>query len=215
MANTTKAHTRYYLNSGDSIPGVTTVLQILNKPGLVIWANRLGLEGHDSSKYRDKMADIGTIGHLMIMHYLNKTTPDLTGFSQQDIDTAENCLLSFFEWEKGHTIEPMILEVPLSSDVYGYGGTPDFIGLVDGQLELLDFKTGKAIYNEYFYQLAAYRQLASERGYKLNRARILRIGRDESEGFEERLILKFDNEFQLFLHCLSIYNLLKTMNRRL
>ena len=59
-------------------------------------------------------------------------------------------------------------------------------------------------------------QIMIEQGYKdLNRARILRFGKDDNSGFEDRLITKFDNEFQLFLHCLSIYNLLKTMKRRL
>jgi len=78
-------------------------------------------------------------------------------------------------------------------------------------LELLDFKTGKGIWPEYFYQLAAYRQLAKEQGHKIEHARILRIGREENEGFEERLATRFDNEFKLFTHCLSIYNLLKIM----
>ncbi len=208
-----KAHTRYYLNTGDMVPGVTTVLNVLNKPFLVVWANKLGLQGIDSTKYRDKMADIGTIAHLLVMTHLNKTTPDLKEFSQADIETANNCMKSFYEWEKVHKLEPVILETPLSSDIYGYGGTPDFIGLVDGQLELLDFKTGSGIYPEMFYQLAAYRQLAGERGHKINRARILRIGRDNSEGFEERLVTSLDMEFDLFLHCLSIYNLQKALKR--
>ena len=161
------------------------------------------------------MADIGTITHLMIMSYLTKTKLDLTEYSQQDISTAENCMLSFYEWEKTHKLEPLVVEIPLISDIYGYGGTPDFIGFVNGRPEILDFKTGNGIWHEYFYQVAAYRQLAHEKGYKIEHARILRIGRDNNEGFEERLITQFDNEFQLFLHCLAIYNLLKVMKRRL
>jgi hypothetical protein len=213
--NNIKVHTRYYINTGDSVPGVTTVLSVLAKPALVIWANKLGLQGIDSNKYKDKMASIGTLAHLMIMCYFRKTTPDLSEFSQQEIDKANNCLKSFYEWEKQHKLEPLVVETPWTSDIYRYGGTPDFVGLIDGQLELVDFKTGSGIYNDYLYQVAAYRQLAIERGHKVERARILRIGRDDNEGFEERQILKFDHEFQLFLHCLSIYNLLKVMKRNL
>ncbi|KKN27710.1 hypothetical protein LCGC14_0861860 [marine sediment metagenome] len=209
----TKAHTRYYSRQGDGLPGVTTVLNILNKPFLVKWANNLGLQGIDSTKFRDKMANIGTITHLMILTHLTKGTLDLTEYSQQDISTAENCMLSFLEWEKTHKLDPIIVEVPLASDTYGYGGTPDFIGLINGRLELMDFKTSKAIYAESAYQLAAYRQLAKEQGHEVEHARILRIGRDENEGFEERLITRFDKEFQLFKHCLSIYNLQKEMKR--
>jgi len=208
-----KVHTQYYINTGDSVPGVTTVLGILAKPALIVWANKLGLKGIDSTRYKDKMADIGTITHLLIMHHLKKTTPDLSEYSQHDIDIAGNCMKSFYEWEKIHKLEPLMIETPLSSDIYGYGGTPDYIGLVDGKLELMDFKTGNGIYPEYLYQLSAYRQLAKESGHEINRARILRIGRDDNEGFEERLTVKFDLEFQLFLHCLSIYNLQKVMKR--
>jgi len=209
----TKAHTQYYLNTGDGVPGVTTVLNVLSKPALVKWANNLGLKGIDSTKYKDKMADIGTITHAMIMGYLTKTPQDFSEYSQQDIKTAENCMLSFYEWEKSHKLEPLIVEVPLVSDIYGYGGTPDFIGLVNGRLELIDFKTGNGIWPEYFYQMAAYRQLAKEHGHELKHARILRIGRDENEGFEERLTTKFDLEFKLFLNCLSIYNIQKELKR--
>lgn len=213
--NSTKVHTQYFSKQGDQVAGVTTILQILSKPQLLNWAWECGLKNLDYRKIRDKAGGVGTITHLLVMHHLKNTTPDLSEYSQQDIDTAQNCMKSFYEWEKAHKLEPIMLEFPLVSDIYGYGGTPDFVGLVDGQLEIIDFKTGNAIYNDYLYQVSAYRQLAIERGYKVNRARILRIGRDDNEGFEERLITKFEHEFQLFLHCLSIYNLLKTMKRSL
>lgn len=213
--NSTKAHTQYYLNTGDSVPGVTTVLAILAKPALIIWANRLGLQGIDSTKYKDKMANIGTLAHLMVLCHFKNVKPELSEFSQQEINSANNCMKSFYEWEKQHKLEPIIIESPLVSDIYGYGGTPDFVGLVDNQLEVIDFKSGSGIYPEYIYQTAAYRQLAIEQGHKVNRARILRIGREDNEGFEERQILKFDLEFETFLHCLSIHNLLKAMKRNL
>lgn len=212
----TKVHTQYYLNTGDSIPGVTTVLGIMAKPALVAWANKLGLQGIDSTKFRDKAADVGTITHLLIMGHLTHKDIVLTEYAQQDIDTANNCMMSYLEWEKAHKVEPILVETPLSSDKYGYGGTPDCLAMVNGELELIDFKTSNGIWNDYFYQLAAYRQLCIEHGHKeLNRARILRFGKDSNSGFEDRLIFKFDDEFELFLHCLSIYNLLKAMKRRL
>ena len=211
----TKVHTRYFNCNGDRLPGVTTVLGVLDKPALMYWAWQCGMNGQDFRKVRDTAASIGTIAHLMVMCHLSGKTPDLSIYSQADIDIADNCLLSFYEWEKTHKLEPIYLEVPLASDVYGYGGTPDFFGRVNGELELIDFKTSKAIYDINYYQLAAYRQMIKERGYEFNRARVLRIGRDANEGFEERLITSFNNEFLLFKHCLDIYNLLKVMKRKL
>lgn len=212
----TKAHTQYYLNTGDSVVGVTTALSILAKPALVAWSNKLGLQGIDSNKVKNQAGDVGTITHLLIMAHLTKTEIDLTEYSQQDIATAQACLKSYLEWEKSHQVEPLIVEKPLVSDIYGYGGTPDCLAKVNGELELIDFKTSNAIWNDYYYQLSAYRQLCIEQGYKdLKRARILRFAKDDSGEFEDRLITKFDHEFELFLHCLSIWNLLKVMKRKL
>ena len=60
-------------------------MNVLDKPALVIWANRLGLQGIDSTKDKEKMANIGTLAHLMVMHYFKNTTPDLSEFRQQEI----------------------------------------------------------------------------------------------------------------------------------
>jgi len=201
-----KAHIRYELPDGTKVPGVTTVLGVLNKPALVIWANRLGLQGIDSSKYRDEMADIGTLAHQMIIDHFNKIATDTSDYSETQIDLAENCLLSFYEWEKGHDIKVIMAEAPLVSEL-GFGGTIDCYCMLDGVATLLDFKTGKAIYPEMFYQLAAYAELLRERGYLVSASRILRIGRDNDEGFEERTVGKLDKQWEMFAHCLAIYNL--------
>jgi hypothetical protein len=95
----------------------------------------------------------------------------------------------------------------LISEKYGYGGTIDFLCYLDGVLTLVDFKTSKAIYDEMLLQLCAYVKLLQENGYDIKQAKILRIGRDESEGFEERTITKFTHRFKIFRHCLRIYQL--------
>jgi hypothetical protein len=167
------------------------------------------MKGIDYRKFRDDKADIGTLAHQMIVDYFNKVETDTSEYSKGQIDLAENCLLSFWEWEKGHKIEVIMAEAPLISTEYGYGGTIDCFCNLDGQPTLLDFKTGKAIYPEFFYQLAAYEQLLAEAGKLIDGTRILRIGRDADEGFEERSVGKLDKQFEIFKHCLAIYNLKK------
>jgi len=188
MGNKTQAHQRYKNADGKVVPGVTTILGVKNKPALVKWANNLGLQGIDSSKYRDKMADIGTLAHAMVEAYLKGEQADTSEYSTDDISKAENAVLSFHEWEKHHTIKPLLLEGQLVSEVFQYGGQIDFYGWVDGELTLLDFKTGKAIYPEMFIQLAAYERLLTENGHSVSTRRILRIGRDEDEGFDDRQV---------------------------
>jgi len=205
----TSAHIRYKNSEGNIVPGVTTVLSILNKPALVKWANNLGLQGIDSSKYRDKMADIGTLAHYLILCHLKKEKPDTSEYSPENIDKAENCLLSYLEWTKGHKIEPIIVEKPLVSEKFGYGGTVDCYCKMNGDFCLIDFKTGKGIYEEYIYHLAAYKQLLIDSGYQVDNVRILRIGRTENEGFEEKVVKDTEKEWEIFFHCLGIYELKK------
>ncbi len=203
----TRVHTVYKLKSGDRVPSVTTVLGILDKPALLAWAWQMGTQGLDYKAVRDNAGEIGTLAHYLIMCDLKGEKPDTSEHSAQDIDKAETCLIKYYEWEKSHKVEPLMLETPLISEQYHFGGTIDFFGKVDGQSTLLDFKTGKAIYPEFFYQLAAYEHLLAEAGQPIEVTRILRIGRNEDEGFEERTIGKLDNQWQIFLNCLSIYKL--------
>lgn len=209
LKKVSKAHTIYKLADGKRVPGVTTILGVLNKPALVSWANKLGLEGIDSTKYVDESARIGTLAHYLVQCDLTGEIPDLSNYGAFEIDKAENSLLSYYEWKKTKDIVAIKNEMPLVSEEYGYGGTIDCLCTLNGETWLLDFKTGKAIYPEMLTQLAAYMQLLKENGYEVKKARILRIGRDETEGFEERVITQFEQHWELFKHCLAIYQLQK------
>ena len=95
------------------------------------------------------------------------------------------------------------------SEMFQYGGTLDHYCLLDGVPTLLDYKTGKAIYPEQFYQLAAYRQLLNEEGHKVDQYIILRLGRNEEEGFETKIMTDLGKQLEIFLSCLKIYQLSK------
>ncbi len=204
-----KTHTVYKLENGTRVPGVTTVLGVLNKPALVNWANKLGLQGIEVGKYVDDKADIGTLAHQMILDYFNGTETDTSEYSRDQIEQAENCLLSFWAWEKLNQLDVIKAEVPLVSQKYRYGGTIDCYCVLNGKRTLLDFKTGKAIYPEMFYQLAAYAQLLADHDMVTERWQILRIGRDANEGFEARHVDDIHKYWQMYHLCLQIYNLKK------
>jgi hypothetical protein len=204
-----KAHIRYKNKDGKVVPGTTTICGELAKPYLVKWANNLGLDGISSEDYRDIAADIGTLIHLMVQCDLQGVTPDTTDFTKSDIEAAENGLLKWYEWKKGKVIKPILIETPLVSELHQYGGTIDLYAEVDGALNLIDFKSGKSVYSEHFIQLAAYKHLLKEHNYPVNKARILRIGRDESEGFEDRLQTDLMAQWEIFEHLRAIYDLKK------
>lgn len=202
-----RAHITYKLANGTAVPGVTTVLGVLNKPALIKWANNLGLIGIDSSKYVDEKAAIGTLAHQMIADYLRGVETDTSEYSKVQIDQAENAVLAFFEWEKTRPIEVVLVEEPLVSEQFRFGGTVDCLGKVNGDLCLIDFKTSSGIFPEMMVQLAAYRQLLIECGHDITESIILRVGRTADEGFEERMVNHLDKRWEIFQHCLAIYNL--------
>ena len=208
-----KAHTVYKNKDGQRLPGVTTITGQLDKPALIKWANNLGLQGIDSAKYTDHLAEIGTLAHDMTACYLRGVECDTSEYTTKQIDQAENSCLSFYEWEKDSKLEPILIEQPLVSEEYQFGGTIDFYGKCNIAQELIDLKTGKAIYPEMWYQVAGYRILLREQGYKVDGCRILRIGRDETEGFDDPVKADTTIQEQIFLSLLELYNL-KKLERR-
>ena len=206
-----RAHVVYKLQDGTRIPGTTTITGLLNKPYLIKWANDLGLQGIDCNAYRDELADVGTLAHAMVQAHLQGETVDTDDYSKHQQDLAENSVLSYLAREQGHKIRPLLCETPLVSETWRYGGTVDCYCELDGVPTLLDFKTSKAVYSDYFLQVSAYKQLLEEAGYPVKSCRILRIGREESEGFEERVLTNLDKYLQVFTNLLDIYYLKKEL----
>jgi hypothetical protein len=207
-----RAKEHYKNNDGEIIPSVTTALGELNKPALVRWANRLGLQGINSDKYKDDLADIGTLAHYLIMCRLHEEIPEIDDYSPVQLAKAEKCYQKFVDWEHHNPIRPILAETRLVSERYQFGGTPDLYALCDKDLLLGDFKTNsKGIFPEMIYQVAAYRELLREHGYRVSKVSILRIGRDDPEGMDEHICTEEELNcgFEIFVRCLDIYRLKK------
>ena len=213
-----KAHQRYRLADGTIVPGVTTILGIMNKPALVKWANNLGLQGIDSSAYVDETAKIGTLAHEMVQEYLGGPEWDRSAYNPGQIDLAENAVLSFFEWERRNvsSFETVFIEKQFVSETNRYGGTVDWYGELNGEMWLVDFKTCKTLYPEHTYQTAAYWALLIEKGYRVDGARILRIGRSEDEGFDDKIIGReeIEDAYRVFESALNLYRAKSSFERR-
>lgn len=210
-----KAHIRYKNKEGKIIPGVTTFIGILNKPALVPWANNLGLQGINVKDYVDDKGDIGTLVHEMMFCDLRGVAVDTSLYTATQIEIAQNSFKKYLDWKKQHTIEPIILEWGIVSEKYQYGGTIDNYCLFDGIYTLIDYKTSKALYLEHFIQVSAYRQLLREHKHKVKNSAILRLGRNELEGFEFNKISakKMDYCWRIFKYCMAIYNLKKQLKK--
>ena len=214
ISKRTQSRRRYQLADGTKVPGVTTVTGLLAKPGLVRWANRLGLEGIDAQRYTDESAQAGTLAHALIQARLQETPLERGEWSAEQLEAAERSLARFEDWRRAHTLRVLQCESSYVSEDKRYGGTVDCYCLLDGRPTLLDFKTGKAVYEEGFVQLAAYARLLEETGLPVEDCRILRVGRDGAEGFEERGLAERERWYALFEHLLGVYWLKKELGWR-
>ena len=207
----TKAHTRYRNAKGDIVVGTTTITGILNKPALVRWANNLGLKGIDVSKFVDDLANVGTLAHLMVENYLKKQETDFLDYTQNERDRAENAVIKFFDWEKENDFKIIESEMKLVSENHQFGGQCDIYAMLNGKKTLIDLKTSKACYSEHYTQVSAYKSLLVENGHIVEDVRILRIGREEAEGFDDIKVPNLELHWERFKYCLKIYGLNKQL----
>ena len=211
-----RTHIRYRLKNNAIVPGVTTFTGTLDKPAMTEKANQLGLQGIESRKYWKSLAEIGSLVHLMILADLHGEDPSTcTAIEAKPmVDLAENCFLSYLSWKAGKVIEPILLEHPLVSEMFKFGGTLDFYGRIDHVLTLADFKTGAAIYDEHWYQLASLSVLLAEAGYESPKSfTIINIPRAETDSFDTKTRAGLSIEWQISKKLLEIYYLRKEQSK--
>lgn len=208
---------------GKIFKGVTTVTGGQcgwGKHFLIQWANNLGLKGISSDKYRDETADIGTLGHAFITDSLLERETDTSDYSENQIKAAKNVLASFERWKKQYAIIPIsiatgnapIIEWPMVSERYEYGGTIDIYAFVNGTRELIDIKTG-SVHDVHYVQVGGgYVQLLEENGFPVERIRILNLPRTDDENFIDIIIRNRQICWEAFLHMLKLYDLQKRIN---
>lgn len=215
-----KAHTRYYSEKRGhvEVPGVTTITGLLANKGkqeaLMKWSYTCGQNGIDYLKERDDKGDTGTLAHALVRSHLTGE-PLPKEFSDQftpnQMDEAENSLLSFFEWAKAKELSDFRLEQPVISEEYGFGGTPDYYGKVNGLWTVMDWKTGRAIYDENFYQVAGYAIAILEEGLPVEQLIVVNIPRTEDENFQYFSKTEWGNYESVFLLLVRIYEEIKVI----
>lgn len=171
-----------YRDGGKRWPSVTTVIKVIDSPGLDRWRVNQALKGIDP--YRDmSAADAGTLTHSAIEWALTGGEyPATEGTDPEVLAHAMAAFKSFRAWQQAHTVEVVACELVMASAALGYGGTLDLLAVVDGRLEVLDFKTSVAVYGEYFVQTSAYARLLAETSeHRPEGLRIVRLDKSIEE----------------------------------
>jgi len=202
-------HQTYHLSDGTKVPGGSTICKIGDDASALLhWAWKLGTEGKDYRKERDKAADIGTIAHFLIECFLNNQVADLSDYGQEDIDKALMCYNKFVDWWDEQSLEKVATETQLVNEFYRYGGTIDLIARTQkGEHILLDFKTSKKISESYWRQCAGYAQLwnSNNPANPIKNHAIVRIGKQEEGDFEVVWKDNLSNEWYVFQKQVDLY----------
>jgi hypothetical protein len=157
MPSPTKAHQQYTNSKGVRLPGVTTVIGLLDKPALIRWAYNLGRAGEDMYKTKDLAADMGTCTHYLLECFLIGEEPDLDHFTPFCQREAGRLFANFKKWHKRQgEMETLGSEIQMVSENWQFGGTIDWVARHYGETTLFDFKTSTGIYLEARLQMAAY-----------------------------------------------------------
>jgi len=175
-AVTTDTGRQYETPEGITLPSITTVLSILSRDSIAKWRARVGEKEANRVSYRASTR--GTAVHEICEQYVNND-PDYDKYMAMDIDTGEHKLTkrtpdlidSFLK------IKPILderlsvvhaQEAPLYSTHLGVAGRVDCVGVFDGKLSIIDYKTSmkpKRLdwIKNYFMQESAYSIMWEER----------------------------------------------------
>lgn len=220
-----------YVWAGERFPGTTTVIgRFKDSTGLLQWAFRQGQSGA-SSLYENanKAADIGTACHAMIEAHINYSDAyealALIDLPDDGKEKAKNAFGMYLKWERQAKVKMLskYQEIQLVSPTYRFGGTPDAIAEVDGEVVLLDWKTSNGIYSDYLIQLAAYQHLINH-GVRMDTgepmgvtvskgAYLCRFSKDYPD-FEARYFGSLDDEWLQFTRFREAYEADRKIRKR-
>ena len=175
LPDETKASGRTYITpEGNKYPSVTTVLgATADKSFLVAWRKRIGEDA--AKEITQKAAGRGTSMHKLLEDNFNGIEVDKSVVGYDYFKQLK------IYWSK---ITPIGLEIPLYSDKMKIAGRTDCIGVYEGALSIVDYKTARKTkkaewIQDYFLQSTIYAMMAVERLEFLPKQIVILIATDE------------------------------------
>lgn len=208
----------YFLKDGTRVPGTTTVIGRFKDSGaLIYWAWQQGKAGLDYRETSKAAADAGTIAHAMVEASIKgEPAPSFPDASVDVIAKAVSAFGAYSTWAAQSKLEFLETEPRLVSEAYRFGGTPDAIGYLNGELCMLDWKTSNSVYADYLLQLAAYRVLWEENrpGYPIKGGfHLCRFAKEHGD-FAHHYYPDLADAWQQFLLFRRAYDLDKVLRKR-
>jgi len=134
------ARTTYDIPGVGSLPRVTSVLNTLDKPGLLKWYADRGWD--EARRQLKEAADRGTAVHGLV-EVFNRSNGENAGSTSRELAPF---LLAYAAWFREHVAEVVAVEQTVWSVQHGYAGQFDMALRLNGSddVVLADLKTSKA-----------------------------------------------------------------------
>ena len=162
-AETTDSGRLYATPTGEKYKSITTVLGNHNKQAIMEWRERVGAE--EANKISTKAATRGTKVHKICEDYINNEIPELKmQMMMPDLKEMFFKIKPIIDEKLGDVYSQ---EQALYSHKLKIAGRVDLIGMWDGKLSVIDFKTSakqkeESYIQNYFMQCTAYALMFSE-----------------------------------------------------
>ena len=152
---------RHYVTPNGNYPSVTTVTSLAIKDGIKAWRERVGEK--EANKIASQAARRGTKVHKICEDYLNNIN-----LNYEEIEPINHFLFKQIKPILDIRLDEVYgLEVPLYSDFLRVAGRVDLVGMWNGKVSIIDFKTAskrkrRDWITNYFMQESAYAVMFEE-----------------------------------------------------
>ena len=174
----------HYKIRDEIYPSSTTILSVLRKPAIEIWAVKTTVEylgrrlndvlsgkiklnsknaykilieaRQEHERIKEKAASLGSDVHKII-ELIFKSEISISELLNAIDSESYPSITAFLDWKSSHDIKALGNEEIVYHEELKYAGTLDFRCEFNGKKCIVDFKTSKRIYPEMLLQLASYK----------------------------------------------------------
>jgi len=206
-------------NTGTWLPSVTALLDAYPKgAAYTMWLKQTGM---NASQILKEAGELGSEVHNAIdlfakqgeLSYLSADGKDMYTWSAWELICKA---MEFFQMAQPEIIAH---EFSFANDELGYGGTIDMVCRLNGAIWLIDYKSGNAVYESHFLQIAAYAKAWNllNPQHKVERTGILHLkaltrGEDkegkeiQGKGWKLEESENIENDFEYFQYCQKLWH---------
>lgn len=208
----------YQSSDGQWLPSVTAILDVYPKgAAFTMWLKQVGM---NASQVLKEAGEIGSNVHNAIDQYVTLGSVSFLNSQGNEAYKWEEWELICKAMEFYNIAKPEIIvhEFSFASSDLGYGGTIDMICRINGEIWLIDYKSGNSIHESHYLQIAAYVKAWNKLNPQLEvkNAGLLHLkaatrGEDkkgksiQGKGWRLEVSENINDDFEYFKYCQKIW----------